>query len=165
MFSTISRIRIREEATRWLSRSEVNVFVTVTLKRSLIDHYGSLRHMDGYEAERTGRIVRDRVLKAITRTGAADGLALPFYVFFETGSGNWHPHFHIVSSVPSGMTLEEYKAMFCAAVGRLHWVNEQIDFRAVTYLNDSDWQGVCHYSLKTGIDAFLPEASHVPSVC
>lgn len=162
---SLSRSEIKFAATRWLSRGDLNVFVTVTLKRSLMDPHGALRHMDGYEAERTGRIVRDRVLQAITRTGAANGREVPFYVFFETGVGNWHPHFHIVTSVPSGMTLDEYEAMFRAAVGRLHWVNEQIDFRAVTYLNDSDWQGVCHYSLKTGIDAFLPEASHVPPIC
>jgi len=158
----LNRKALRSAATKWLSKYEMNVFITVTLKKTIFYSHGALTHIDRVEAEKTAGFIRDRFLQALSRSASIDSKTLPFFVFFESGFVSWNPHLHIGAMIPPNMDFKDYSKLFCDTVGRLHWVNEQIDIRPITYCNDEDWQGICHYSLKTGLDAFLPEASNIP---
>ena len=160
--SAMSVYQIRSAATKWLSSDNLNVFVTVTLKSFLRDARGFPVYMNQVEAEKTARIVRDRILKKLRSLAGVSEADVPFLIFFEKGSSGDQFHFHIVSAIPDRLTLKDYDDMFRATVGHLHWVNKEMDFRSITYCGGEDWQGVCFYSLKSGFDAFLPSASYIP---
>jgi len=160
----MNKDRLQIEAVRWMSKSELDVFVTVTLKKMLRDRFGNAHWMNAYEAERTGEIMKDRVLRALRNSGFRDSRAVPFYTFYEVSPGDQRPHFHIATKIPGGMEFNAYEDMFRATVGRLDWVHQEIDVRLITYGRRDMWQEVCSYGLKSGISAFLPSASNVSPI-
>lgn len=156
-----NQYRLKREFVRWLSSADLNVFATVTLKKMRYDDFGNRHWMDEFEADRTGEILKDRVVKSIRRSGIDGTKSLPFYTFYEVSLGDQRPHFHIAAKIPDVMNFDEYAEMFRATVGRLDWVYKQIDVRPITYRNGGSWQEVCNYGLKSGSSAFLPSASNV----
>jgi hypothetical protein len=157
-----SKYELRGAAARWLSSFRPNVFITVTLKRGLPDTNGTWLNMDIYEAERTGEIIKDRILRKVWVKDVLGKSEIPFFTSYEVGMDNWNPHLHSVSLIPSGMSVEEYDERCRSAITHLHWVNDQIDIRPLTYANDEGWSGACNYILKNGIDSLLPSACQVP---
>ena len=59
------------------------------------------------------------------------------------------------------MSEQEYKNLFLSTVKNLDWVYEQID---IQFIGSQDISNIALYSLKTGTDAFIPEASFLPQV-
>ena len=139
-----------------------DVFITVTLKRGLLDVHGIWQNMDAYQAERTGEIIKDRIIKKISVKGILERPQIPFFTSYEVASGNWNPHLHAVSLIPTGMSFEEYDERCRRAISHLDWVNDQIDIRPLTYSKDESWSGACNYILKNGTDSLLPMACQVP---
>ena len=114
-----SRYELRGAATRWLSSFAPDVFITVTLKRGLLDVHGIWQNMDAYQAERTGEIIKDRIIKKISVKGILERPQIPFFTSYEVASGNWNPHLHAVSLIPTGMSFEEYDERCRRAISHL----------------------------------------------
>ena len=150
--------------TKWLYSKELNIFATVTLKKRIWtanskgEYY--LEPITKEHIQKTGWMLRDRVSKVLFGTRAFKNKKIPpFLVFTENDSDN-RPHLHILASKPAGMASEECDNLFRTTAQNLDWVYDQIDIRPIC---PSDITKVILYSLKTGFDAFIPQASFIPS--
>jgi hypothetical protein len=62
---------------------------------------------------------------------------------------------------PLHMSMEDFEWRFRRIAGRLDWVYDEIDFRTI---QSGTARAILQYSLKEGVDAFVPEASFVPEL-
>ena len=147
----------------WLGRDELDIFATVTLRKcrwyTSNDSYFHLKSLDSDEVRKVGWLLRDRVSKAAHGSRAFKNKMLPPFLTFYELSGDNRPHFHILTSKPTSMSDEEYRDLFNSTASRLEWVYDQIDVRAI---RSGDVERVISYSLKTGSEAFITEASFIP---
>ena len=156
---------MKKDLANWIGSADLNVFATVTFKKRIwvpdSKNYFCLLPVTQENISKTAWIFRDRIMKKCHGTRAFSNKDLPpFLVFFERDK-NDRPHIHILTSKPWNMSEQEYKNLFLSTVKNLDWVYEQIDLQ---FIGSQDISNVTLYSLKTGTDAFIPEASFLPQV-
>ena len=145
--------------SKWLSSPNLNVYCTVTLKQALPNDGGTLTYIADCDIKRTAWLLRDRLFKATVGKKRKD--RFPFLVFSEGGKDKRY-HLHIMTLLPLGMSLVEFQDIFRHKALKLKWVYDEIDVRPIAPATESR---VVSYSLKTGLDAFIPEASFIPTPC
>ena len=143
----------------WLSKCNCDIFATVTLKQALRNEHDNWHRIQPESIKKTAWLLRDRVSKAVFGSSAfKKNKIAPFLVFTEGDSLKRH-HLHIATQKPPNMETFEYETRFVKAARSLEWIYDQIDIRQIDY---GSVEKVIAYSLKTGTEAFLPEASFVP---
>lgn len=154
MESTLSCHNYKTEYIRWLSNSNVDVFVTVSLKQARRNRHGPWTRLQYEHIQKTGWLLRDRITKA----AYGNGIQSPFLVFFEGNGDCTRFHLHIGAVKPPGMSFDEYATLFRQKAYRLDWVYKQIKILPIapgTHAN------VIAYNMKSGVGAFIPEASFI----
>ena len=150
-------------AMKWLYSENINLFVTVTLKKAILypdnSNYLSLIKINEENIRQVGWLLRDRVSKAIYGTRNFKNKKIPPFLVFTESDNDGRPHLHIITVKPVCMNDDEYKDIFINIAKKLDWVYEQIDIKNI---KQGDISKVISYSLKTGFDAFIPQASHIP---
>ena len=116
--------------------------------------------MEKSDVERTCKFLRDRSIKSIHGTPAYRSKSVPFLVFSEQCLDG-REHAHILTLKPSHIDEEAFKNKFTSISNKNDWVHKQIDIQHLKQQRD-DPQTVIGYALKTGFDAFMPNASFVP---
>lgn len=151
-----------EALKKWLSGvASYDVYATVTLKQALLNEAGSLTPLTRDECERTARILRDRAMKAVLGTARwRRGESFPFVPSLEGGDGVTRFHLHIAMKRPSDIAFPIFETRFVGAARKLDWVHNQIDVREVVCDRHSSSR-VIGYSLKEGLEAFLPGAATI----
>jgi len=137
----------------------LNVFITVTLKQARPADDGRLYYMTSDLQRSTAFILRDRVTASLVGKKRKD--TIPFLVFGEGDGIAKRHHLHILTVIPPDVPFEDYSAMFREKALRLDWVYNEIDVRLIRPGTD---RVLIKYSLKEGLDAFIPEASFVPPI-
>jgi hypothetical protein len=146
----------------WLSSPDLNVFATVTLRQSRTSDGGDRRWITVEDVSRTAWLLRDRLTKKLLPAGALrKGCGVNFLPFREGNGTEKRFHLHIVTSMPTNMSWEEYRATFFHVSSRLDWVYDEIDLRQIGGHGHDEPYRVVGYSLKEGTDAFIPEAAFV----
>lgn len=139
--------------TNWLDADEYKVFLTVTLKKSLVDpktKWGL--PLKEEHIIRTGKFLRNSITEWLTgRHGR-----LNFLTFYEVGSFDQRPHLHILFDNPNGVPFGRIKGFVQSIIldRKNPWLREQWDVRQIP-----DQLGLLKYTLKNGNRAFIPEAS------
>jgi len=139
----------------WLASNEVDIFVTVTLKQSILNNEGVWVPISQEDIRKTAWILRDRVMKAV----GGRRRKFPFFVFSEGDGYLTRSHLHIVTKRPPNLELSSFRIFFREKSARLDWVYDEIDVREIS---PQTQHRVISYSLKGGTGAFIPEASWVP---
>jgi hypothetical protein len=151
--------------SNWLGSDCLNVFVTVTLKKSIwIENTKGeyiLAPIAGEHVRKVGWLIRDRVSKMTYGTRAFKNKKVPPFLVFTEYDSSDRPHLHIIASMPSFMDENEYNANFRSIANKIDWVYNQIDIRPIA---KNEVSKVIRYSLKSGFEAFIPEASFIPSI-
>ena len=149
----------------WLNSDQLNVFATITLKKSIwIQSFGGdyiLQSITGEHIRKVGWLIRDRVSKMAYGTRAFKNKNIPPFLVFNEYDSSDRPHLHIIASMPICMDAFEYNTKFYSIANNLDWVYNQIDIRAIA---KGEAIKVIRYSLKSGSEAFLPEASFIPCI-
>ena len=132
-----------------------NIFATVTLKQGLRICEGIYRRIEDEDMLGIGIIIRDRLRKKLPNRN----VGYPFLPFKEKGAFDGRHHLHIIAKMPTTMPLEDYALRFLDSANRSCWTYKIMDIRPIragTELN------VVNYCLKTGVEAFMPEAAYLP---
>ena len=155
----------KEIITNWLRSKKLNVFATITLKKGQetvgSKNYMAIHKLSPTEITRTGWIIRDRVSKAVFGTRAFKNKTIPPFLVFNETDKNGRPHFHILTSKPERFTDIEYDNLFRSTVKNIDWVYNEINIQII---KSDHLDNFILYSLKTGFDAFIPEASFIPNI-
>ena len=146
----------------WLSRaSTYDVFATLTFKQVLPNVEGGLSRFTDDECGRTLRLLNDRLSKAVLGRGACRrGERLTFVPFME-GGDIVRRHAHVAIRKPADMEFEAFAALFRKIATRLDWVHREIDVRPIADPGLAASSRVIGYSLKEGVDAFVPRAAFI----
>lgn len=153
----------KQALSEWLSSiADYDVFVTVTFKQAILNDEGGLARLTEDECRKTLRILRDRVTKNVLGNARyRSGETMIFVPCLEQGHGIKRLHSHICIKRPSGISLDSFKSNFMSAVSTLDWVHKQIDFREASDSGAANSLRLIRYSLKEGLDAFVPEAASI----
>ena len=154
---------IKRELIDWLDDKNLNVFVTVTLKQSELapDKSGFYKHrpISPEDIRKTGWLIRDRVSKAVFGTRRYQNKSIPPFLVFAEGDALKRQHLHILSNKPENLSEADYSDLFNSTAKKFSWVYDEIKILPISY---NSAKSVISYSLKTGFDAFIPEASFIP---
>ena len=146
---------MKRELLDWLSTSMVDAFATISLKQGIENADGHWSRLTTEHAVRTGWLLRDRLTKAVV----GKKQKIPFLVFSEGDGTIKRRHLHIATQVPDNMRFQEFADMLRFKAVKLDWVYNEIDIRPII---DGTARRAIAYSLKEGIEAFIPEASFIP---
>ena len=146
---------MKKKLLDWLSLSKPTVFVTVSLKQGIENENGGWSRLTAEHIRKTAWILRDRVTKSVV----GKKQRLQFIVFYEGDGTLKRYHLHIATIVPNGMSFREFSDRFHYQAAKLDWIYNEIDIRPI---DTNTHQRIIAYSLKEGMDAFIPEASFVP---
>lgn len=138
---------------KWLSDQGANVFVTVTLKKAILNDQGFWVRLNEDHVKKTAWLLRDRVTKALV--GHKQKIN---YLSFTEGDGDLKRfHLHLAISKPKEISVEIFDENFRRTALRLDWVYNEIDIK---HIHVEDNRNIISYSLKEGAGSFLPEASY-----
>lgn len=147
----------------WIcSHADFDTFITLTLKQAIPcnTYRGQLVPINRDACVKTAMIFRDRLSRNFLGTGRVRaGNRLPFAPFVE-GNQLVRTHLHFVTAKPQSVSLTDFRMEVCKVANILEWTHRHIDTRPITYGKP---EFVVNYCLKTGTDAFLPEAAFLPS--
>ena len=154
---------IKSEFFDWLDNYYLNVSSTVTLKQALMmpqkEGKYSLRSIQPDDMKKTGWLLRDRFLKKLFGTRNYKNKRLPAFLVFVEGDKFKRFHLHILTKKPAEISDLEFENIFKSTAWNLDWVYTEIKIKDITYNTPRE---VIKYDLKTGIDAFISEASFIP---
>ena len=146
---------LEKELEAWLSEAQLNVFASVSLRQGIQNDDGTWSRITPDHISRTAWLLRDRFTKAFV----GKRKQLPFLVFAEGDGAIKRYHLHIMTFVPNDKCLREFTDKFRFHALKLDWVYNEIDIKPIQPRTE---RKVLKYSLKEGINAFIPEASCVP---
>lgn len=149
----------RHALADWIAQSaDFNALITITLKQGLADQAKShgLTTIKQEHCIHTAWLFRDRLSRKVHRRPKYQS-SMPFAAFVE-GDDVKRLHLHIMTACPNELAFEKFRMAVCAAAENLDWVHDRIDTRPITYGHSVY---VANYCLKTGVDAFLPQASRL----
>jgi hypothetical protein len=155
---------MKYQVINWLSSVRVNVFITITFKKCLAtyDPRGQyiLYKMEKSDVEKTSRFLRDRFIKSFHGTPAFRSKSIPFLVFSEKNKDE-REHVHILTYKPTKIDKEIFKNKLISIANKNDWVYQQINIQHLKQ-SPNDIRNLVSYGLKTGFEAFMPNASFVP---
>lgn len=126
----------------------------MTLKQCIKNDLGFYVPLNSYEIEKTGSLLRNRITRALVGRRQT----IPFCTFCEGGEDGKRYHYHIALHKPVTISFEDFSRIFRDKALKLDWIYNQID---IVPIANKTQQRVIGYSLKTGVEAFLPGASSV----
>jgi hypothetical protein len=100
--------------------------------------------------------------KLVGQSQFKKGIMLPFQVYQEGDGIDQRRHLHIVTIKPFKYSKSEYENIFRSTAQKFEWIYNEIDIQFIEFQEEIKW--VFDYSLKSGYDAFIPEASYVPHI-
>ena len=136
----------------FLGGCDCDVFATVTLKQADRNLLGQAHYLGGSDHLNAAWFIRDRLRKKLPNRSKP----CTFLPFLEGESEIKRYHLHILTQKPVLMPFEEYAEKFRSVAMKACAVYNEIDIRPIV---PGSYLQVLKYSLKTGVDAFLPEAS------
>ncbi len=151
----MSEKRIKQSLIDWASERRHRIFLTVTLKRSLINKTTNTHiPLTDEQIIRTGKYLQTQITRLLTgRRGR-----LSILTFRETGRFDKRPHLHILFDNPKGIPIDRMEKLLRPIIEENHWTHDQWDVRSIT-----NQQNLLEYTLKQGLSSFLPEAMGRPS--
>jgi hypothetical protein len=149
----------------WLAQLDLNTSITVTLKKAVEDERGYWSPLDRHRLLVTACKLRDRFIrKLVGRANFDKGERLPFLVFYEVGQFDQRPHIHILTNKPDKFNDIEYRTHLTNTAIKLDYIYNHIQIQPIQYSQYSSKDYALNYCLKTGTEAFLPEASFYASI-
>ena len=143
----------------WICKGgDFDTFVTLTLKQGLpCDTFvAALRANHPRHVREVATIFRDRLSVILGSGRIRGGHKLPVAAFVE-GDEFTRTHLHFLVQKPSdAVDLMHFRMAVCCVASKLTRARGRIDIRPITYGSPTF---VAEYCLKTGTDAFMPEAS------
>ena len=150
--------RLKNAATDWLKDDRYNAYITVTLKQAIPNTFGGLKSISRDDARKTAWIMRDRLSnKLLTHSENRNRDKSGFLAFLEGEKDVKRYHLHIVSCRPDHVSENDYSNVVRCVCEKLEWTRKIIDIRPIT---ESSKQEI-GYSLKDGLESFIPESSSV----
>jgi hypothetical protein len=151
----LSQQRLKQSLIDWLSKQQLRMFLTVTLKKSLVDKNTRIHvQLTDEEIVRTGKYLQNQITRLLTgRRGR-----LSISTFREIGRFDRRPHLHILFDNPNDIPIDRMEKLLRPIIEENRWTHDQWDVRPIT-----TQRALTGYSLKQGIFSFLPEASSRPS--
>jgi hypothetical protein len=151
----LSEERIKQSLIDWISQRRQGIFLTVTLKKSLVDETTKTYiPLTDEEIIRTGKYLQNQ----ITRLLAGRRGRLSISTFRETGRFDKRPHLHILFDNPKDIPIDRMEKLLRPIIEENRWTRDQWDVRSIT-----NQQNLLEYTLKQGLSSFLPEAMGRPS--
>ena len=156
---------MRSNLIEWVYHSELDHFMTVTLRSALLTPEGFWRPITPEDVKRTAWLLRDRFTKALVGPAAFKRKEYPPFIAFAEGDGrDKRFHLHAVASNPLNISEFEYAELFRRTARKLDWVHSEIDVRPIEKPFNINTRSVISYCLKDGTNSFLPEASFIPDI-
>lgn len=144
--SYLHQVALKESAETWLSKHEFDLFLTVTLLKSIVSDNGTSWYITEENIENTAKFL----LRGITRKLAGRRKSLNFAVFLEY-QFNGRPHLHILISNPRNIAFIKVQSKIHSVLIETDWIDKEWNL-VFAYNQD----GSINYSLKTGFNAFKP---------
>lgn len=138
-------------AEEWLSQHKFDIYLTVTLVKSI--RYGTcgVDYCNDEDTQRTA----EKLLREITRKIGRRRKTLNYATFLEYQK-NDRPHLHILFSNPQNYAFYKVQSKIHSVIVQEDMIHKEWHVEPV--YNE---KGVIKYNLKTGFNAFIPMGSSI----